>query len=306
MERGRRPFVYILGAGHSGSTLLAMLLGAHPRICTLGEVKAPRLGAPAVYRCSCGEGIVTCGFWQSLRRAVEARGVQLDFASGATDIRQAPTPYLRLLMKPLHRSRTLERLRNAALSLSPAWAPHVARFQALNTALAEAACGMTGADVFVDSSKTGLQLKHLLRTTDLDVKVIRLVRDGRGVSLSYRTAEGLTFAEGAYAWRRSNEEAAAIVTALPPDRWFDLRYEALCRDVESTMGALFGFIGVERLPFLTRAGAGAQHVLGNNNARLKTDEVRLDERWRRTLTAEELAAFDRVAGSLNVQLGYAS
>ena len=31
---------YILAASHSGSTLLAMLLGAHRETCTVGELKA--------------------------------------------------------------------------------------------------------------------------------------------------------------------------------------------------------------------------------------------------------------------------
>ena len=35
---------YLLAASHSGSTLLAMLLGAHPEACTAGELKATNLG----------------------------------------------------------------------------------------------------------------------------------------------------------------------------------------------------------------------------------------------------------------------
>lgn len=304
MKNGRLPFVYILGAGHSGSTLLAMLMGRHPRICTIGEAKAPAIGASDDYQCSCGEPISTCGFWRALDGAVEARGARLDISNGATDIRRAPTPYLRWLLKPLHRSNPLEWIRGAALTLSPAWRRHVARVQALNAAVADAACAITGKEVFVDSSKTGLQLKYLLENPALDVKVLRLVRDGRGVALSYRTADGLSVRDAAYAWRRSNEEAETIVMDLPADRWLDLRYETLCREPERTLQAVFRFVGAEPCALTHGMNGGAPHVLGNDKARSNIGEVRLDERWRRVLTAADLRAFDRVAGALNRRLGY--
>ena len=299
-------YVYILGAGHSGSTLLAMLLGMHPRVCSIGEVKAPALGAASDYRCSCGQPITACDFWQALEREVQARGPRLDLFGGSTDIRRAPTAYARLLMKPLQRSAPVERLRALALGLSPAWRNHRGRVQSLSTALARAACAISGKDVFVDSSKTGVQLIHLLDNPDLDVKVIRLVRDGRGVSLSYRKADGLSIPDAAYEWRRSNEEAELIVSRLPPERWFDLRYEGLCADVDATMRALFAFIGVQPDAPLAQRENEPLHVLGNNNARLNPREVRLDEKWRRTLTPDDLHGFERVAGPVNRRLGYAS
>ena len=299
-------YVYILGAGHSGSTLLAMLLGMHPRICSIGEVKAPALGAAADYRCSCGEPITSCGFWQALERALKADGVRLDLFEGATDIRRAPTPYLRRLMRPLQRSAPLERIRALALAMSPAWQDHLDRVQSLSGALARAACRISGKDVFVDSSKTGAQLVHLLDHPDLDIKVVRLVRDGRGVSLSFRKADGLSIPTAAYEWRRSNEEAERIVSRLPRDRWFDLRYERLCTDLDPTMQALFEFIGVEPAAPLAQVADEPLHLLGNDKARLNPKEVRLDEKWRRTLTPEDLDGFERVAGTVNRRLGYAS
>jgi hypothetical protein len=299
----RLPVVYILGAGHSGSTLLALLLGAHPEICTVGEVKAPAVADLQRYTCSCGQEVRSCEFWQTLAREVEKRGSTLELSGGASDVRRATSAYVRRLMRPLHRGAAFEALRDLALATSPSWSAHLKRVQTLTASLASSACAVTGKRVFVDSSKTGLQLKYLLRNPSLDVKVIRLVRDGRGVSLSYHRADQLSIADAAYAWRRTNEEAGRIVRALPADRWFDLRYEELCRDVEGTMHALLSFIGVAPVA-VGGLATSDQHVLGNNKMRLTASEVRLDEKWRRTLTPDDLETFDRVAGSLNRQLGY--
>jgi hypothetical protein len=157
--------------------------------------------------------------------------------------------------------------------------------------------------VFVDSSKTGLQLKCLLKNPELDVKAIRLVRDARGVSLSYRKADGLPVPEAAFKWRRSNEEASAVVGELA-GRWFDLRYEDLCRETGTTLRRLFAFIGVDAIDSVTLLPPDTQHVLGNDRMRLSVGQIRLDEKWRRELTHAELEAIENVAGSLNRSLGY--
>jgi hypothetical protein len=297
------PFIYILGAGHSGSTLLTMLLGAHPDVTSIGELKAPAIGSAERYTCSCGQTLSTCSFWSALATEVSREGHELDMSNGSTDIRRVSSGYVSRLLRPLHRGPLAEALRDAALRLSPVWPVHQQRIQSLTAAIARAACRVSGASVFVDGSKTGIHLKYLLRNPELDVKIIRLVRDGRGVSLSYRKAEGLSIERAAHIWKRSNEEAETVVGELPLSRWLDLRYERLCSDVDRVLGEVFSFVGVD--PRGARRHSGVQqHVLGNNNMRLNAREIRLDEKWRHTLTASELSTFHRIAGALNNHLGY--
>ncbi len=52
MDNTKIRLIYILAASHSGSTLLSLLLGSHPEITTIGELKATSLGDPDQYRCS--------------------------------------------------------------------------------------------------------------------------------------------------------------------------------------------------------------------------------------------------------------
>jgi hypothetical protein len=64
--------VGIASACHSGSTLLDMLLGNHSRIVGTGEMN--RLTLYAEDRiCTCGETVVACPFWSSVRVAVSQR-----------------------------------------------------------------------------------------------------------------------------------------------------------------------------------------------------------------------------------------
>jgi hypothetical protein len=281
-----------------------MLLGAHPQMCTIGEVKAPAIGQVPRYRCSCGQDLTVCGFWRALTDEVASLGSQLVIGTSATDIRKPRQRHLRALLAPLHRGPVLETVRDIALALSPGWRQHERRVQCLTTAVARAACTISGKEVFVDSSKTGVQLKYLLRNPDVDVKVIRLVRDGRGVSLSYRKAEGFSMSAAAYEWRRSNEEAEVIWSRLPADRTLDLRYEALCREPEATLREVFSFVGVGPVTSLPQLASVRQHVLGNDKMRLNPRAIRLDEAWRSALGTDDLRIFERVAGRLNRRLGY--
>jgi len=75
---------YILAAGHSGSTLLAMLLATHRQVCTVGEMGAAFLDDPDCHRCSCGAWIGRCTFWASVAEAMGGRGVAFDIAAAGT------------------------------------------------------------------------------------------------------------------------------------------------------------------------------------------------------------------------------
>ncbi len=55
------PIIYILGNSHSGSTLFALLLSAHPDIINLGEFKAPTWTRDR--KCTCGHEIPECPFY---------------------------------------------------------------------------------------------------------------------------------------------------------------------------------------------------------------------------------------------------
>jgi len=318
--------VYILAASHSGSTLLAMLLASHPEICTVGELKATSLGDQDQYLCSCRRKILDCPFWIGIRQDMAERGFDFDIANAGTDIRSGASRYVRKLLRPLHRGPFVELARDFFLGLSPVWRKQLPHIQSLNANLMDCVLSRTGAHVIADSSKIGIRLKYLLANSMLDVKVIRLVRDGRGVALTYmdpatyadatdpnlrgggrggdREAERLTMAQAAYEWRRSNEEGAAIVQGLDPSNWRIVTYENLCTDTQETMQQLYEFLGVDPSHRIENFREGDQHVIGNGMRLDTSSEVRLNEEWRKVLSKDDLDIFQSVSGELSRRLGY--
>jgi hypothetical protein len=71
----KQRLVYIAGLGHSGTTLLDLLLGVHPQVVGLGELyhvahPSSRDAQFASY-CSCGHHASTCPFWAALSPALQ-------------------------------------------------------------------------------------------------------------------------------------------------------------------------------------------------------------------------------------------
>jgi len=64
-----RKVIFIAALGYSGSTLLDLMLGGHPRFVGLGEVfsllmpGADYLDRTAEIVCSCGSTLNECSFW---------------------------------------------------------------------------------------------------------------------------------------------------------------------------------------------------------------------------------------------------
>ncbi len=321
----RTRLVYLLGPSHSGSTLLALLLGSHPEIATVGELKQTSMGDLDQYRCSCGVEIRSCPFWAAVREDMRAGGWSFEPGDGSTDLAAGSGPYVRRLLRPLHRGPAFELARDLALGAAPGWRRHLARWHQANASLAEAVCRLTGKRMLVDSSKVAVRLKYLLRNPALDVRVVRVIRDGRAVMLAYmdparfadarderlrgggwggdRAPERLSAAGGALEWRRSNEEATCALRSLPRDAWCEVRYEELCGDAQGTLGPVLAWLGVDPGARVELA-RGVNHVIGNGLRFDSTREVRLDDRWQTALPRQALGTFDSVAGDLNRRFGY--
>ena len=58
--------IYIAGYGRSGSTVLDILLGNHPKIASGGELwQLPFLWQVRDIRCTCGKAFTECALWQN-------------------------------------------------------------------------------------------------------------------------------------------------------------------------------------------------------------------------------------------------
>ena len=64
----RKKIIYIAGYGRSGSTILALILGQHKNIISLGEIGVIFSALKNDRNCTCGEKLISCSYWGELIR----------------------------------------------------------------------------------------------------------------------------------------------------------------------------------------------------------------------------------------------
>ena len=299
-------YTSIQTASYSGATLLCFLLAAHPEIASVGELDGLIPAEdPEAYRCSCGELVRACGFWRAVAAEMEARGEPFDPGRFETRFEFAGPHLARRLRAGSLGSGTANAARDHVFQALP-W--ERARWQQLtrrNVALVRSIGMVTGKRVLVDSSKDGLRLAAFRDLTSVPVSAIHLVRDARGVIASrLRRGVRISAAEGARQWQRLNRRVEANLSTLSAGSTVRIRYEDLCADPSGTVAAVHRALGVPTVPLPADFRATAQHIVGNPMRLTDTRSIAVDETWRRSLTADQVATVEAVAGATLERYGY--
>ncbi|MFQ5414854.1 MAG: sulfotransferase [Phycisphaerae bacterium] len=296
---------FIMSASHSGSTLLAFLIGSHPQATTIGDTAGTPLRNRPGYRCSCGALARDCPFWLDVKHAMEARGFTFDITDFGTRFEMPERPVVARTLRAEHRGPVLEAVRDCVLSASPAWRTHFADIARRTTALVETVLEQTGARVLVDSSKQPHRLKFLLRVPGLRVKVIHLVRDGRGVVHTYLHDNNWSVKRSAEEWRRGVRSARRLLARLDPNQWIQVRYEDYCADPIGAIKRIATFLDLDPNAVNLDFRAADLHVFGNKMRMADEPRILLDEHWKTDLTDDDIRTVRSIAGRELQRYGYA-
>jgi UDP-N-acetylglucosamine transferase subunit ALG13 len=166
------PVVYIAGSGRSGSTILEHILGQDPRVATLGEVHHLwERGIEKNELCGCGSPFHDCAFWTAVgERAFEGWD-------------RVDLPAFRDAARKVDRQRWV--VKTAAPRMSRAMTEATVRYTEHYRRIYQAAKQVSGAEVVIDSGKHPSLALALTHNSDLDLRVLHLVRDSLGVSYSW-------------------------------------------------------------------------------------------------------------------------
>lgn len=297
--------VYLTSVEHSGSTLVACLLGGHPQVMTVGEFGTP---FPKDGKCSCGSLYQDCAFWQKWADLAEQKNVPFDL--GNFNINILPDRVggfwedLFYYQFPL---KTFDRIRDALYLLLPKRNNIVISKINKSFKLAKILCDANGASVFLDTTKNPLQIRFLSQHHQIDLKIICLVRDGRAVMNSLLTKEKNYTPESAvnsWLWGIRNMERTQRHYVDRSQVYF-LKLEEICQQPDLKLTELLHFVGVKKDGVEFNYSQAKRHIVGNR-MRLFFDGTikRPDEAWRSELSEENLALFESKAGEINRKYGY--
>ncbi len=268
--------VYIAGSGHSGSTLLERVLGEIPGFANVGElIDLFRRDASRAHRCGCGRHFADCAFWANVGKRT--------FGDWA-DARVAD---IHPLQRRVAQQRYLPHL-VAMPATGRGFRADAARYGAWYTSLYHAIATEADATYVVDASKWPIQALALSRA-GIDVRVIHLIRDVRGVAHSFTKRDRKPAATAAR-WVLHQSQAELLrLCDLPFVR---LHYEDFVREPRHTVETALAALGVLLRPSdLEHFGdncvtLGPSHGIHGNPMRFRSGEIalRADEAWREQMS----------------------
>lgn len=270
--------VFLFGMERSGTTLLSMMVGAHP------DMAVP---------------LATTGMWFDFFGRLGEYGR----LSADTDLDRLVDDLLdheriRLWRTELDR----ERIRGAV---------RLGDFGSVVAAFHAEYARAHGKPRWANIDIATLDNMHLVNRWFPDARFVHIVRDGRDVAISNQTMPygAGNIAECAEAWSRRITTSLRMGDILGPERYLAFRYESLVLEPQVTLGRICDFLG---LPFTEQMLAYGETV----DARVPADKQWLwpelksppqtskVDRWRREMSENQRIVFEGIAGGTLREMGY--
>ena len=300
--------IYIAGAGRSGSTVLDILLGQHEKIISVGELARLTNGTllGGEY-CACGQPSGGCDFWRAVRGRWHAAA-----GSDASNV----------LAAGAHRYERLRSLPHLARSSRAESTQEFRTYAHAAYALFAGIASESGKPIVVDSSKAPGRALALSRVPGLDVRILHLVRDPRGVAASLarpytRDARagvqsdmpGRSIASSAGMWLLANLATEFVRRRVGSGYAMRVQYESFTAAPTTTLSAIGTLIGedlCEISPFaLGSAPLRRGHTVAGNRVRMSDRIVlRPDRAWRTELPAAKRHLVEGLTAPLMAHYGY--
>ncbi len=294
-----KKVVFILGIGRSGSTLLDLMLGSHPECFSMGEI----CKIPEIYKKN--KAIKGNQFWEESFDEKEAKMLAVGLSNHRVN-KYIPLKYERCIRELLKQDKMLN--------------PYSLIFKKVQ------------ASVLIDSSKYVDWVSQKLtarefKSGQIDPYVIFLIRDGRAVLNSYlRKFPERTVQKISHNWLRRMKGSQELYNKFPEERKMIVRYEKLASETEATLESICKLLAIEYTPEMMEywknehnmiaGGQGARYIASKYQGKQAEVQgkveathgdyydklglaIKLDLRWQRELSPENLAEFHRIVGDYN-------
>lgn len=303
----------VVGAGRSGTTVLASVLGEIDGFVSAGEVRwLWDRGVRGRRPCGCGEPPEDCPVWAPVVAKTLA-------GLGAGD-RGATVDDVVAAQREVSRRRSYRRVLRGLDGSDGGW-PAMGLVRDVTGTACTTLAEVTGSHVVVDTSKRPVDAAVLAGVPQVDHYVLHIVRDPRAVVHSWRRAKTFTaagetrtmgtrsLASTVRRWTGNSLWAEALRRRVPGTRWMHIRYEDLAAAPRAAIEEIVSFLGeTGAAPFVDERTVllGANHIVAGNPSRFTTGEVsiRNDDAWERQMPARDQRLVELMALPLMLRHGY--
>ena len=290
-----------MGIGRSGSTLLDLMLSSNKSCFSLGEIS--KFSEIYWRDKSFKQACLNSSFWEDNFNSEELEML----AKGLSNHR------LNRFI-PLELERRFRESRGQDRVLNP--------YSLIFSKLEE--------NVLIDSSKYVNWIAKKLRAREfkqglIDAYILHMIRDGRAVINSYlRNYPEISIKKASRFWVKQLKASKRFYQKFPLDRKMTVRYEELATEPEAILKNVCELLDIKYAPEMIEywkfehhgiaGGLGVRSLVLKYQGKDIGEKVRkihgeryermdfsiqLDLRWKKELSPEKLAKFNRIAGNLN-------
>ncbi|MFW6133974.1 MAG: hypothetical protein ACOC5R_00185 [Elusimicrobiota bacterium] len=154
--------------------------------------------------------------------------------------------------------------------------------------------------IILDGSLDMGRLLLLYMSGLFDIKLVYLIRDGRGVVNSHRKT-GYNISSIAKNWTMIQIVAHLIFYKLfKPAKRIKLLYDDIAVDPVKELKRLCAFLGLEYQDDMLEYASKEHHIIGGNKMRFKkNDKIKHDNSWKKELSLTQKLKFAVVGGLVN-------
>ncbi len=263
--------IYITSVGHSGSTLLDVLLNQHSAIQSVGEIMFYDEWLKNDLLCSCGKPLKICTFWTKI---VPSKFSLLGDIHG---INYAENSFL--LFKEI-----------SAVSQ--------------NDILVDSSKSVHRLGILLSDSHFEVKIIHLVRNGLAVMNSLNKSHDRPGSGNKLKT-KATPILRGILRWVQRNRSIDKIARRRSND-YLRIRYEDLCTQPEVELRNICKFIEVDFEKTMLKPKLVDNHNIGGSRWRFSNDpiEIKLDDKWMSELSLGSKLLFKFFAGRLNKRYGY--
>lgn len=301
--------LYIMGSGRSGSTVLDIALGNHSKIDSYGEL-INMTGSVMLKNenCACGEKGSDCPFWNKVCELWKQK-------TGINDLAEYAS--LQSIFEHYSARNWVRLLREKG---NPSTMFKI--YSKYTLCLFESIREVSGKQIIVDSSKNPLRAYALSQVPGIDLRIVHLVRDGRGVAWSLKKSYKKNIESGlqkditsrsilrtAAFWIFINLLSNWVRKKLHPEFSIRVRYEDFIKFPDQVLEEIGDLIDCDLSEVADVINNKRQltigHTIAGNRLRmLKTLNLRLDEEWRDSMSPSDKWMFWTVTSCVMGQYQY--
>ncbi len=259
--------IYILGAGNSGSTLLSMVLGAHSRIASVGEIVQLDRWYSNGGLCSCGETLSNCNMW----------GPLLGNKNRKANVPVAPVP----------------KRANFFVSNSSRFRkdPQLTETIQRNIEIYDKVLNSQKVDTLVDSSKDPLHFYYLHRSGYFKIIPVLLVRRGDDYMES-ALRRGSSRISAVLRWLKLNVSAKKALNELRlKETVVHVKFKNLVSEPENALKAICKMAGLEYEPQMLDFYKQPHHNIAGTHTRFNPRPIEDVGPKGKNLSARDRAIF---------------